>query len=353
MNERLPEISVIIPMYNAEKYIEQCLDSVMSQTSDNFEVIVIDDCSTDQSVSIVEKMFDQHRGGLIRLRKNTGGAAVPRNVGLRFSRGKYIAFLDNDDMFTRTALAELYPIAEATGADILHAQRFFQTNDDRTKFDATTQLQIMTWEMEPPVTKPELVKYDIGERVKLFAQRRLLWNVWNKLFRRDFITQNCIEFPNIKLVDDMLFCFQCFCLSTKYYRIPNVFNVYRVRDDSHSHKVASPEKFFVQSVGTIKEGTKILSDFMNEMDFFRQHGEFKHIAIEFFVQLHFFNTIGLCTQLPPHVVESLIKDVFAGEIGNNSELMSYLFNNANFRRAQLEQANKTIAELQSRLAART
>ena len=63
MEEKIPAISVIIPMYNAEKYIKQCLDSVMSQTFDNYEVIVADDCSTDRSVEIVERIIEQHRGG--------------------------------------------------------------------------------------------------------------------------------------------------------------------------------------------------------------------------------------------------------------------------------------------------
>ena len=288
---------------------------------------------------------------LIKLQRNSGGAATPRNIGLRFAHGKYVTFLDNDDLLITTALEQLYPIAERTGADVLHAQRFFQTYDERPKFDASTQISVMTWEAGPFVVQPEPVRYDVGERVVLFTQRRLLWNVWNKLFRRDFLAEHAIEFPIIKLVDDMMFCFQCFCLAKNYVRIPNIFNLYRIRNDSHSHNVESAEKFFVQSVGTIKEGTKLLDKFTDGMDFFHQHPEFKHLAINFFVQLHFYQTIDTCTRLPSHAVEPLIRKVFEDELDGNAPLMSYLFNAANIQRAQLAQANQMIGVLENRLAA--
>ena len=347
----MPLISVIIPMYNAEKYIESCLDSILAQTFKDFEVIVVDDRSTDKSVSVVEGISDKFGGRLhlLKREKNSGGAAVPRNVGMRFSHGKYIAFCDNDDMFTSSALADLYKIAEETKADVLHAERFLSTNDDSPKLDQKSVLAVKSWEAGPFVSKPEFVPYDIGERIKLFSQMRLLWNVWNKFFRRDFITKHCLEFPNVLIIDDMMFCFYCFCLAEKYVRIPTIFNLYRLRKDSHSHNFPSTEDYFHQSINTIKEGTKILDDFMNTLDFFKQHPEFKHMAINFFIQSHLNQTIEVCSKTPPHIIESILNKEFSKELGSNAALMSYLFNLTNVQRFQMVQMQQQIITLQNKI----
>ena len=100
-NEEVPAVSVIIPIYNAEKYIEQCLKSLLNQTLKNFEVIVIDDCSTDNSAKIVEKFMDlqdwQERFSFAQISPNTGRPGIPRNIAIKHAKGKYIYFLDSDD----------------------------------------------------------------------------------------------------------------------------------------------------------------------------------------------------------------------------------------------------------------
>jgi hypothetical protein len=100
-------ISVIIPMYNSEKYIGECLDSLLAQTFQDFEVIVVDDCSTDDSVVIVES-YAQKFSGRLKLAKTEinsgGGGYVPRNIGLSLSSGEYFYFLDADDFIVEMAL---------------------------------------------------------------------------------------------------------------------------------------------------------------------------------------------------------------------------------------------------------
>lgn len=123
MKKTIPAVSIIIPMYNTEQYIRDCLDSILAQTFQDFEVIVVDDCSTDNSVLIVESYLPKFNQGvnrlkLIRSEKNSNTPGMPRNVGIRFSRGEYILFVDSDDAITPTALEELYPIAKKFDADV-------------------------------------------------------------------------------------------------------------------------------------------------------------------------------------------------------------------------------------------
>lgn len=91
-------VSVVVPMYNAQKYVKETIDSVLEQTYNNFEIIIVDNCSTDKSREIVNS-YNNDRIKLIELKVNSGGPAQPRNVGIENAKGEYIAFLDSDDVW--------------------------------------------------------------------------------------------------------------------------------------------------------------------------------------------------------------------------------------------------------------
>lgn len=104
--DRIPLVSVVIPSFNSERYIRRTLASVQSQTFGDWEIIVVDDCSTDASPAIVEEHARQdERIRLIRLECNVGRPAIPRNIGVRSARGAYVAFLDADDLWHPQKLA--------------------------------------------------------------------------------------------------------------------------------------------------------------------------------------------------------------------------------------------------------
>jgi len=98
-----PLVSIIIPMYNAEKYIEETIKSVMAQTYQNWEIIVVSNASTDRSEELIALLRDA-RIQMITLDRNSGGPAKPRNIGLKHAKGEYIAFLDADDLWTKDKL---------------------------------------------------------------------------------------------------------------------------------------------------------------------------------------------------------------------------------------------------------
>ena len=123
-----PKISVLIPMYNRKHYIEDCINSVLNQTFQDFEIIIRDNCSTDGSFEFVaEKYSQQISSGKIKLIRNE------RNLGLLISsnhlmfdaQGKYITFLHSDDLLVIDALQHLYEIAETTNANVVHECYFF------------------------------------------------------------------------------------------------------------------------------------------------------------------------------------------------------------------------------------
>ena len=109
-------VSVIIPVYNSEKYLRQCLDSICAQTLREIEIICIDDGSTDGSADILED-YRKKDSRVTVIRQNNAGAGAARNKGLDISRGRYLSFLDADDFFEMSMLEEAVRCAEENDSD--------------------------------------------------------------------------------------------------------------------------------------------------------------------------------------------------------------------------------------------
>lgn len=120
MKESSPLVSIVIPLYNAENYIEETLQSVLNQTYKNYEVIVVDNASTDASLDTVNRIAQQlERFKLIRCEQNSGGPASPRNIGIRHSQGEFIAFLDSDDVWYPEKLEQQIQYVNNEGCNFL------------------------------------------------------------------------------------------------------------------------------------------------------------------------------------------------------------------------------------------
>ena len=113
-----PFISIIIPVYNSEKLLKQCLDSVLNQTLNNIEIICVDDGSTDNSFEIL-KEYEKKDNRVIALTQKNSGAGVARNKGVEIAKGKYIAFIDSDDWIEHDALEKLYNNIENNDSDMV------------------------------------------------------------------------------------------------------------------------------------------------------------------------------------------------------------------------------------------
>lgn len=117
--DNFPLLSVITPLYNAEKYIAQTIESVLLQTYTHWEMLIVDNCSTDTSKDIV-KSFNDPRIKLIELEYNSGGPARPRNIGIQYAQGQYVAFLDSDDVWLPSKLQRQIEIVQEGNYDIVH-----------------------------------------------------------------------------------------------------------------------------------------------------------------------------------------------------------------------------------------
>lgn len=183
------KISVIVPVYNIEGYIERCLKSIQKQTYLRFEVIIIDDGSTDNSLLLCQKFAKKYRNFRVISQKNQGLSAA-RNAGIKQATGDFLAFVDGDDEILPNFLADLMTAAETTGAEIAICG-FFEVYPKNTRIVKTKSRQSMTVK-----TGREAVK-DL-----LIFQKNIEIVTWNKLYKKELFHK--VQFPVGKVCEDNL-----------------------------------------------------------------------------------------------------------------------------------------------------
>ena len=339
-----PAISVVIPMYNAEKYIGECLDSLLAQTFKNFEVIVVDDCSTDSSCAVVESYAEKF-GGRLKInqtKKNSGSGTLPRNLGLFYSHGEYMYFMDNDDVVTPTALEELYFNAKKFDADVTHCASFYMIpekfiNDAELK----ENLRPTKYSLVRKFTskEPLIWENNFEERVIFFTQGKLFWNYWIQLIRRDFLIKNLIKPVGI-MADDMFFTICELCCAKKYVIIPNTVYFYRERKDSLIHKTFDVPKHLNSWITMLKDGIRYLDKFLNDIEFFSRRPDLKYMLFNFFTQEMLSHLDGVYAQIPAHALDELLRK----ELDDDTAFTPVIFSTMSIFRLQLIQAQRQFAK---------
>lgn len=174
----MQSISVIVPCHNAAAHLAACLASLRVQRIEQAQYILIDDGSTDKTAEMLDAFAAQEARARVIHQRNAGVSAA-RNRGIEIARGKYIAFLDADDVYEEDALQKLYLLAEKTGADI--------TSADHSVFYERTQQRVAVAQNPPPACAQEVAELIIG-------MHRIYNNLWNKLYRRELF-----EIPSMRL----------------------------------------------------------------------------------------------------------------------------------------------------------
>ena len=194
------KISVIIPVFNTEGYLTICLESLLNQTFDDFEIICINDGSTDNSLKILENFASKFDKIKIFSQDNQGVSAA-RNRGIKEAVGDYLIFLDSDDFLNKDCLEKSYQEIIKTGADIL----CFGLN------------RISTNSVVPSKDSTLLYKYEKSNNIKMKDMISFLDSAASKLIRKKFVVDNEIEFPvGIKCCEDGVFNLLCYYNNPKY-----------------------------------------------------------------------------------------------------------------------------------------
>jgi len=316
------KVSVIIPVFNAEKFLSVCLESILIQTLQGFEVIIVDDCSTDNSVAIAENYLEKFGGRLkiISLPENTGSGAVPRNIGLEHAQGKYIFFVDDDDLLIDDALETLYNFAEEYQADVVYMEKFFTCDEEIVPKNLT----VSVWHEVDLIDEPILETNDLDKRVEKFLAPKFYWAPWAKFSRRDFLVDNKIFLPQMTIADDVIQTFQIICLAKKILRIPTPLYVWRTNNRSWYRRERSAEQMIKFRTSPLITGLEYLDEFMRGVDFFKKNPVLRLQVLNFFALMQIDNMAAALNELDSTEVYEIFLREFSKAESSQPALISYL-----------------------------
>lgn len=206
------DVSVIIPVYNAEKHLEECIRSICAQTLQKIEIICVDDGSNDSSVEILKRL-SQEDSRVIFVRQDNAGAGAARNHGMRLARGKYLSFLDADDFFDPHMLEKAFEKAEAEQAELVVFKADFYNEKMHTFSPCIYGLRENMLPDHRPFAGVEIEK-DVFKVVVGWA--------WDKLFRADFVLENGLLFQEQRTSNDMLFVFSALVKAQRISTVPEI-----------------------------------------------------------------------------------------------------------------------------------
>lgn len=235
-------ISIIVPAYNIENYIERSIRSIMNQTYSNLEIIIVDDGSTDKTGIIIDRLAKEDQR-IIPIHEKNGGVSAARNIGLDIAKGEYIGFVDGDDYIEENMYEQLISNAIRYDADISHCG-YQMVFPNRIDYYYNTK-EVMIQDCKKGI-------YDLIKADKIEP------GLWNKLYRREIIGMNRLD-EGIRINEDLLFNYCLFKNSKKSIFLDIPFYHYIIRKNSAStssinrYKMEDPLKV-IQIISESEEG---------------------------------------------------------------------------------------------------
>ena len=236
-------ISVIIPVYNSEKYLSKCVESVLAQTYLNYEIILINDGSVDNSAQMCDIYAEQYKN-IRAFHKSNGGASSARNIGIKESVGKYIFFLDSDDWLESTAFEKMITVAKKENADLVFCEA--QAIDDEGKIE---YIDNYSYKEQYPTDD------SFSTMMKMMERKEFHVVIWMLLLDREIFTNNNLLFEEGIMYEDMILSYQLYCLAHRSAHVQQ--KLYNRRYRSNSVMTSKKtEKNYVSSATVYREVSK-------------------------------------------------------------------------------------------------
>lgn len=242
----MPKVSVIVPFYNVEGYIEKCLTTLVNQTLQDIEIILVNDGSKDRSINIVEKFIKEYPKKIVYLEKENGGLSDARNYAMPYAKGEYIAFLDSDDYVEKDMYQKMYDLAINENSDMVECD-FYWEYPDKTKKD---------------IGKIYNTKKEMIEKMRVVA--------WNKLIKREILENTKIKFPKGYRYEDVEFAYKLvpYIEKVSFLKEPCIHYIQREGSISNSQNERTKEIFDVlQHVIDYYKENGIYEDYKTELEY--------------------------------------------------------------------------------------
>ncbi|MFF7232845.1 CDP-glycerol glycerophosphotransferase family protein [Streptomyces sp. 2314.4] len=207
----VPDVSVVVIVYNDADRLPTAIQSVLDQTLRDVEVVIVDDCSTDRSFEVAQRFAAAHPGRVraIQLPENSGAVGEPRNVGIEHAQGRYVMFLDSDDVLELNACRNMLEAAEKSGSDIVSGLcvRLHKDTRNQKRDEWYAWLYSTTRTVESVTELPDLFVWDTLST--------------NKCYRREFLIENNLRFPKGIFYEDLIFIAAAYLSARRITLIPN------------------------------------------------------------------------------------------------------------------------------------
>ena len=207
------KFSVVVPIYNVDKYIRKCIDSILAQTFTDFELVLVDDGSPDKCGSICDeyKKLDER----VRvIHKKNGGLVAARNTGIKVAKGDYICYVDGDDWIAPNLLSTVWQKAlRHTECDIVvySAVKVFEKSSEEIPYEISEGLY------DKEKLKNLVYPYMMYDKRKPFCSGLIFPVAWNKIFKREFLLEHYCQEERIRMGEDNAFVFECMYAAEKVY----------------------------------------------------------------------------------------------------------------------------------------
>lgn len=193
------KVSVIIPIYNAAEFLEECLDSILNQTLKEIEIICVNDGSKDNSLDILRE-YEKKDSRIVVVDQVNQGAGAARNNGLEIAKGEYLSFLDADDFFEKDMLEKSYEAAHKVDADVCVFDADLFNHTTKTYKECKHAFRRQFFPKEQPFSP-----LDKDARENIF--RMFNGWPWDKLYKREFVQEINLQYQNLRTTNDMFFVF--------------------------------------------------------------------------------------------------------------------------------------------------
>ena len=250
----MAKVSVIVPVYNTEKYLERCFDALVNQTLDDIEIIAINDGSTDNSLKLLNDYQTKYPGKIKVYTKENGGQAAARNMGIKLSIGEYIGFADSDDYVDVNMYECMYNLGISKNSDIVECHYHYIQETHNGRKELATRGVIK----EHKDNKDMFINPQVSP--------------WNKIYRRDILLKDGVDFPEGLIYEDTSFYIKTIPYIRKSAYIDEHFVYYFLRGNStmnanKSRKVADIFAVLTDIISFYKK-KNFYNEYKDELEYF-------------------------------------------------------------------------------------
>lgn len=246
------KLSIVVPVYNVENYLGECLESVFKQSFQDYEIICVNDGSTDNSLSILEKYKTKHNN--IRIVNQTNhGLGYARNVGIEMASGDYVAFLDSDDFIHKDMFLDMVNCIEKNNADICISNPYIYEHNNGVRYPYRKMLDFYRLSLLgcfKAIDYPIVFSYIAA---------------WDKIYKRSFLLKNNIRFPINRIYEDALFTYQVLAYAKGVCAVKDCYYFYR---KNSGISITDKEKINDNYKKDFLTNSKEIKDFLKKMNIY-------------------------------------------------------------------------------------